>query len=261
MSQGGGRTVRPLQSVHIFADIDALSRDAAGRFADASSRSIAAHGRFTVALSGGSTPRGLYRLLGNAPYSDSIEWQRVHLFWADERCVPPDHEASNFKLAFETFISKVRIPTEHVHRITGEVSAEIAAERYEVCLRQCFGDDEWPVFDLILLGMGEDGHTASLFPGSAALREQVRLAVAVRKSPPDADRVSLTLPVLNRAQLVLMLVSDAAKARVLRSVLDENESETLYPAAMVRPVEGTLEWLIDKPAARLLSKYRSSSDT
>ena len=244
--------------VEVFPDLEALSRAAGVRFADASRRFISSKGTFAVAISGGSTPGSLYLLLGSDYYIRAIDWQHVHIFWADERCVPPGHEQSNFKLAFDTFLSKVPVPPGNLHRIKGEESPEQGAKEYEAALREFFGKGVIPPLDLILLGLGEDGHTASLFPGSAALAEQERLAVAVRKQPPELDRITLTLPVLNNALQIVFLVSGGAKAHIVQKLLEEPGAKEKYPAGLVCPAPGRLTWLIDNAAAGLLQKnYRS----
>jgi 6-phosphogluconolactonase len=240
--------------LEVFSDLEALSRAAAQRFADASVESILSKGKFTVALSGGSTPRSLYLLLGSDHYSRTIDWLNVHIFWADERCVPRDDEQSNFKLAFDTFLATVPIPDENVHRIEGEESPDRGAKEYEVDLREFFGESVLPAFDLILLGLGEDGHTASLFPGSPALAEQDHLAVAVDKRPPQPDRITLTLPVLNNALRIIFLVSGGAKAHILREILENPETRGKYPGGLVHLARGRLTWLVDKAAAALLQK-------
>jgi 6-phosphogluconolactonase len=242
-----------LAKVEIFADLEAMSRAAARLFARACAESKSSKREFTVALSGGSTPRSLYLLLGSGYYMRALDWRRVHIFWADERCVPPDHEQSNFKLASDTFLSRVAIPPENVHRIKGEEPAEQAASRYEDALRTFFGASVMPAFDLILLGMGEDGHTASLFPGSPALAEKKRVAVAaVAKQPPQVNRVTLTLPILNNGHRIVFLVSGSAKARILQEILTGTETKRNYPAGLVESANGELTWFIDKAAAAFL---------
>lgn len=238
-------------SVVVASDLDALSREAAELFIRLSQASIAAHGRFTAALSGGSTPRMFYTLLGADNYRRAVEWDKVHLFWADERIVPPDHPKSSFKLAFETFISSVSLSAENIHRIRGEKDAETAAREYVKDIRDLFGTEGMPAFDLVILGVGEDGHTASLFPGSSALAEGNRLAVPVHRDRPDHDRVTLTLPVLNNALHVLFLASGKNKAYVLHDILEKG-NRNKYPAGLVKPVHGNLRWLIDTEAASKL---------
>jgi 6-phosphogluconolactonase len=238
--------------VRVFPDPEALGRAAAEFFVALSKKTIASQGRCTVALSGGSTPHRLYTLLGSPPHRNDIDWKQVHVFWADERCVPEYHEESNFKLAVDALLSRVAIPRENIHRIKGEDGPECAAEEYDRELRFFFGTIEFPVFDLVLLGAGDDGHTASLFPGSPALRERTRLAVAVHLEAPKPGRVTLTLPVLNHAAQTLFLASGHGKAGVVRAIL-ENGNPLHYPAGLVQPVRGGVTWFVDKQAAGLLT--------
>ncbi len=237
-------------------DAAALAEAAADLFARLAAEAIAARGRFNVALSGGSTPRVLHARLSapDAKRAARLDWTRVHVFWGDERCVPPDHPDSNYRMARETLLDRVPLPAANVHRIHGELPPERAAAEYERALRAYFGDGSLPRFDLILLGLGEDGHTASLFPGSAALGEAARWAVAVPHSdppPPPLPRVSLTLPVLNAAAQVVFLVSGAGKAQRLAQVL-RRPGESL-PAGRVHPTGGLL-WLVDAAAAQDLKE-------
>lgn len=242
----------PGLQVRTFQDRKALSRAAADLFVSLSRNTIAAQGRFAVALSGGSTPKGLYTLLGTVPYREAVPWPRVHLFWADERCVPQDHPESNYKLAYDAFLSRVSLPSENIHRIRGEEEPGKAARVYEDDLRRFFGGGV-PVFDLLLLGAGEDGHTASLFPGSPSLHETTRVALPVYLERPKRDRVTLTLPVLNRAAHVLFLASGRAKAAVVSEILEGGNVQR-YPAGLVQPVNGDVLWLIDREAAVKLRK-------
>ncbi len=200
--------------VVIVPDPKALAHEAAERFAHLAREAAESRGRFGVALSGGSTPQALYRLLALEPYYSQVPWAQVHLFWADERSVPPDHPSSNYRLAYEALIAEVRIPTDNVHRIRGELAPDAAARAYDRDLLRFFGGLQ-PRFDLVLLGLGSDGHTASLFPSSAALEETKRLAVATTAfyGNRPAERVTLTLPVLNAARQVLFLVSGAEQSQ------------------------------------------------
>lgn len=209
-----------------------------------------ARDRFTVALAGGSTPRALYRLLADekGPYHTRVPWESTHVFFGDERMVPPDDPESNARMAFESLLRFVPIPEEQVHRIRGEnPDPDRAAEEYEEMLRNTFrlAPRERPRFDLILLGLGADGHTASLFPGDRAIEESERLAVPATAPVPPRSRVSLTLPVLNAASSVLFLISGATKAPAVQRV---RRGENL-PAARVRPESGALLWLCDRAAA------------
>lgn len=233
--------------VSVFPDIEALSRAAAERFVSLSRAAILSQGRFALALSGGSTPRRLYSLLGSSPYRENIDWRRVHLFWADERCVAPSHEESNYWLAADTFLLKAGVPLANIHRIQGEKGPEIAAAEYQEEVHRFFGSRQ-KVFDLVILGAGTDGHTASLFPGSALLQERSRDVVPVYREKPDFDRVSLTLPVLDRAAHVLFLVAGNEKADVMLEVL-KNGNRQQYPAGLVQSVDGILAWFIDEAAA------------
>ena len=236
-------------NVSVFEDAESLARAAAVRFADSARESIAGRGLFAVALSGGSTPRRIYELLAGGEFRESVEWRGVHVFFGDERMVPPDSAESNYRMANEALLSKVEIPRENVHRIEGVGDAGSNASAYESELRALFGDADWPRLDLVLLGMGDDGHTASLFPGTAALNE-TRLWVApnwVEKL--GAWRVTLTAPALNAARRVIFLVTGAAKAGRLREVLKGAHEPSRLPSQLIRPHDGTLEWFIDRAAA------------
>jgi 6-phosphogluconolactonase len=233
--------------IFISTDIDALSRQATDLFVEAAEKAIASHGRFSVALSGGSTPKILYTLLGSPSHIQKVDWEKTDIFWGDERCVPPTDEQSNYHIARQAILHKVPAS---LHRIRGEDAPEEAAHAYEDELRRAFGlkmKGESPRFDLILLGMGEDGHTASLFHGDMALNERERFAVPVTDMA--VPRVTLTLPVLNHASAVMFLVAGEGKAGPLRHILEEGNSRG-YPAGLVRPVGGgTVTWLVDRAAA------------
>ena len=247
-------SVKP--QVVVQPSLEALSREAAARFQRLAGQSIASAGRFSVALSGGSTPRALYRLLAEPPFRGAIDWARVHIFWGDERFVPPNHPDSNYRAALEALVSRVPIPTENVHRIPTKVTdPKTAAAQYEETLRRFFAppEGEVPRFDLVLLGLGPDGHTASLFPGSPALDEDSRLVVATYVSKLAAWRLTLTPPVLRGARHVIFLVSGPDKAAVLRDVLEGPHDPHRLPAQLVRPQDGDLTWLVDDAAASLLS--------
>lgn len=241
--------------IRVFADREAMSIAAAEHIVSLS-RTAKASRRFALALSGGSTPGRLYSLLGSPPYRDSIDWASLHLFWADERCVSPDHPESNYKLVRDTLLSKVALPGGNIHRIIGEAGPERAARDYEETIRAFFGPALFPIFDLILLGAGEDGHTASLFPGSPALRERSRIATAVVLEPPKPSRVSLTIPVFNHASQILFLAAGRAKAVVVHGILEDGNPKQ-YPAGMVQPDRGRVTWMIDREAASLLTNRKS----
>jgi 6-phosphogluconolactonase len=239
------------RSVRVFKDLTSLSLAAAGRFLGDFRVCVPARGRFAVALSGGSTPRTFYSLLASDPFRKEVDWTKVHVFWADERCVPPDDGESNYRLVLETLLSAVPVPVENIHRVRGELSPDEAARLYNEDLRAFFSGRQIPVFDLAVLGAGIDGHTASLFPGSDALAERSRLVVPVRSAPGRPGRVTLTLPVLNNAAHVLMLVSGPSKAAVVQEIFEAGNAKRL-PAGLVRPVNGTLEWLVDREAVSLV---------
>lgn len=240
--------------LRVAKDHDALTRDAAETFAEAAAQAVRARGRFSVALSGGTTPRALYTMLGRPGFRERVAWARAHVFWGDERCVPPDHEQSTFRMVSETLLSHVEVPAANVHRIEAErPDPEEAADAYERVLRQearATGRQS-PRFDLMLLGMGSDGHTAGLFPGTEAVGVSDRLVVASWVEALKAHRISMTVPALGDAEHVLFLVSGEAKAATLRNVLEGPPTVTL-PASLIRPRDGRLTWLVDEQAARLL---------
>ena len=238
--------------VRIFHDAAELARAAADEISFRIQETLRASERFTWALSGGSTPRALYRLLASDTYREYMPWHAIHFFWGDERHVPPDHAESNFRLAREAMLDAVPMPAENIHRIAGEEpDAERAAKLYEDELRSFFAlaPGEWPRFDLVLLGLGKDGHTASLFPGSAAVRERERLVMAPWAEAQRAFRITLTPPVLSHARRALFLVGGAEKAAALQAVLAGRREPDRYPA---QAVEGNRLWLVDREAARLL---------
>jgi 6-phosphogluconolactonase len=227
----------------VYPDGPSLAQAAAERFVALAAEAIAIRDQFTVALSGGSTPRATYALLASDSFAPRVDWSRVHAFWGDERCVPPDHPDSNYRLARETLLDKVAIPAENVHRIRGELSPDQAATAYQVELEATLGAGGR--LDLILLGMGADGHAASLFPGTAALAEQARWVAENYVEKLETWRVTLTYPIINAARHVVFLVSGVAKVEPLARV---RAGESL-PAALVQPAQGQLVWLVDESAA------------
>lgn len=235
----------------------ALSLDAAYRFTALAAIGTQAGRPFTVALAGGSTPATLYGLLAAPPFREAIPWQKTHLFFGDERCVPPESPDSNYRMAYETLVSRVAIPSGNVHRAPGEMADhDVAARQYDAEIRSVFSlaDGEWPRFDLILLGMGPDGHCASLFPHKPALHERQRLVVATEPGlQPFVPRLTFTLPVLNNAANVLFLVAGADKAATLARVLHGPPDAEALPSQAVVPAHGTLTWLVDREAAGQLA--------
>jgi 6-phosphogluconolactonase len=219
--------------------------------AHAAKEAVEERGRFAIALSGGSTPRSLYHLLATNART-SLPWDRMFFFFGDERHVPPTDKDSNFRMANEAMLSKVPIPEANIFRVPAEnPDAAAAAEAYEQSLRKFFSLEpgQVPIFDVILLGLGPDGHTASLFPGTAALQEKSRLVVANWVEKFNTHRISLTLPVLNAARCVAFLVSGTDKAAALEAVLQSNGPGEQYPAKLVHPTNGKLIWLVDRAAA------------
>ncbi len=231
----------------VVPDGVALAHAAAQRIAGLACQAVQARERFSLALSGGTTPGALYRLLAEEPYRSQIPWRQGHVFWSDERCVPPDDPGSNYRLAHETLLAHVPVPPDNVHRIQGELAPPTAARAYERELRRFFGRPQ-PRFDLLLLGLGADGHTASLFPDSPALAETRRLVVATTAVYGDrpAVRVTLTLPALNAARHVLFLVSGVEKAPIVQALVG---GQVPLPAQRIHPTAGQLTWLFDAAAA------------
>lgn len=240
-------------SVTVLKDSDALAEAAARLVVEAAAEAIAARGRFTIALAGGETPRATYARLAKPPFSDRVDWSRTWVFFGDERGVPPEHPDSNYGMAHATLLAKVAVPAAQVRRIRAEAEdPEAAAAEYAKALAETFGTrrGKLPRFDLVLLGLGVDGHTASLFPGSPVLKEIFRTVAAVHAAAAAIpQRFTLTLPVLNAAARVVFLVGGAEKAKVVKAVLAEG---AMLPAAMIRPEAGELVWLLDRAAAALL---------
>jgi 6-phosphogluconolactonase len=241
----------------VFSDLEEISHKAAEVFTNFSRSCIASQQKFSAAISGGSTPRRLYTLLSSDQYRNEVHWPSVHFFWTDERCVPKEYKESNFKTAFDALLSKIPIRDENIHRIRGEEDPDKGARDYEEDVETFFGMSGWPIFDLILLGLGEDGHTASLFPGSNLLKERIRLAAPVYLEKPNWNRITLTLPVLNNATQILFLVAGHSKADVVYEILGNGRKKEKYPAGLISPVHGSITWLIDQEAARKLIRNKS----
>jgi 6-phosphogluconolactonase len=237
----------------IYDDLEALSHAAAGLFFQKAQHAVAERGWFAVALSGGSTPRRTYELLAEPPCRDRVPWSQVHVFWGDERCVPAGDPRSNARLAREALLDHVPVLADQVHPIDCAEAPDQAAATYEALLRRFFGDEP-PRFDLVFLGLGENGHTASLFPRTPVLEEQKRWVAAVQPAGQDLQRVTLTAPLLNQAAVVAFLVSGADKAGVLRAVLEGPHDPRRLPAQLIAPPDGILQWLLDEPASQLLTR-------
>jgi 6-phosphogluconolactonase len=242
----------PNFEVRVVPDLTALAEAAAKEFAGAARDAIADHGRFTVALAGGSTPRAFHQRLAGQPYRKAIDWKRVLFFWGDERCVPPTDERSNYRMAKETLLDPLHIPAANVFRIDGEDPPARAAAAYETLLRGQFpGRKRCPRFDFCLLGMGADGHTASLFPGRPALAERRKWAVSTRSPKRDA-RITLTYPVFNAAGRIVFLVAGEEKSGPLAKIVKKERGYRKLPASGIRPASGSLLWLLDQAAASRL---------
>ena len=226
-----------------------MARGAAERFVELGQAAIDARGCFSVGLAGGSTPKRTYELLASEAYREQINWSKVHIFFGDERCVPPDHSESNYRMANEALISRVSIPPPNVHRINGLGDAVANASLYEDELRTFFNPASWPRFDLVLLGMGDDGHTASLFPGTKALVEPRAWVVANWVEKFGTFRITLTAPAINHAANIAFLVTGATKAERLLEVLRGALDPEKLPSQLIQPLDGSLFWLVDKAAA------------
>lgn len=234
----------------IFADPEELSQAAAGLFVEKAHRSLEENGRFIVALSGGSTPRRLFELLAAEPLWRAIPWDRTLIFWGDDRVVPPDHDHSNYKLANDTLLKHVPIPESNIYRIRGELTPAKAAEDMRRNMVNVFGDKDIPQFDFVLQGMGSDGHTASLFPGTEALDSTDWVAAVIDPpADPKVDRVTLTFPVLNNARTALFLAAGAGKQSLVQEIMNDPTADERYPAARLE-AEETL-WYIDQAALGL----------
>lgn len=240
---------RPRPHVRVYADPEGVARAAAALVAEASAEAVGSVGRFSVALAGGSTPRRVYELLAGDDFRGRVEWGRWHVFFGDERCVPPDDAESNYRMANETLLGRVPVPRENVHRMRGEGDAVANARAYEDELRGYFVGAAWPAFDLVLLGMGDDGHTASLFPHTAALRESRAWVAANWVERLGQFRVTLTAPSINHARRLAFVVSGGGKAARVREVLGGGHEPERLPAQLIRPESGRLEWLVDAAAA------------
>jgi 6-phosphogluconolactonase len=236
--------------VRVFADLDSLSKAAAELFVAECKSSLAERPKFQVVLSGGGTPAGLYGLLAGSPFREQVDWSRTEFYWGDERCVPAEDLQSNYRQASDLLLAHVAVPASNIHRVRSELDPDLAAEDYARVLQQhAMPPLDWPRFDLVLLGMGEDGHTASLFPGSPPEADTATLAVNGHYQNRPAWRVTLTPKVINSARSVVFLVSGSAKAGVLAEVLYGDKRLQALPAQRIHPMDGRLTWMIDRGAA------------
>lgn len=235
--------------LHIYDDAGSLADGVAGMVSELLTSSADRHGNASFVLSGGGTPRRVYDILGSEEQRGRVPWSRVQIFWGDERCVGPNLPDSNYRMAYEAFLQKVAIPPANIHRIQGEKPPQEAARLYEAEIRQALQvrEGEFPRFTVLLLGLGPDGHTASLFPGTLALQERKRIVTEVYVESLKASRITLTIPAINNSVNVLFLVSGRSKSEMLgRILLDEGP---LYPAQFIDPANGRLHWCIDREAS------------
>lgn len=266
-------STRMLQKSHsqvrVYRDPEELALKAARRFARLADQYVIGCGRFTVALSGGSTPKAMFSVLAADPFLDTVPWSSIYFFWGDERCVPPDHADSNYRMTREALLSRVPAPPENVFRIPAEMpEPEQAAEEYTATLSRFFlagpGSNRTgtaplsnaPRFDLVFLGMGPDGHTASLFPHTTALQAGEQIAVANYVEKFKAHRITLTAATINNARNVTFLAAGEDKAETLRNVLEGSYQPDVYPSQLIRPRNGALLWMVDEAAARLLTEFK-----
>jgi 6-phosphogluconolactonase len=261
---GVGRAPRRDPDLAILPDLASAAQVAADRVASRCARAIEARGECAIALAGGDTPRALYARLATPPVKGRIAWGRLRVFWGDERGVAPEDPRSNFRMAQEALLSRVPVPADRIHRMPADrADLEAAAEAYAALLREHLpaAPDGWPRFDLVLLGLGEDAHTASLFPGSPVLGETRRAVVAYEVPHLGMSRMTLTLPVLNHAGEVLFFVSGARKAQALWAVLEGPPDPDRVPPQGIRPADGRVVWVVDAAAASRLRITRPTAPT
>jgi 6-phosphogluconolactonase len=229
-----------------------VAHAAADRFVDLAAERITARGRFSVALAGGSTPKRAYELLASEDYRSRVLWSKVHIFFGDERCVPPENAESNYRMANQAMFSQLPIPPQNIHRMIGEGDPATSARLYEDELQSFFEGASWPRLDLVFLGMGDDGHSASLFPGSAALKEERAWVVSNWVEKFKTFRITLTAPAINHAAHIVFLVTGESKAQRLADVVRGPRDPERLPSQLIQPLDGSLEWLVDKGAAAYL---------
>jgi len=240
-----------MMNVKVFSNATAVAEFAAESFVKIAGESIQQHGLFTAALSGGSTPKLFHKELAAPERQRRLAWEKVHLFWGDERCVLPDHSDSNYRMVRETLLNEINIPEGNIHRVPAELDVRLAAFQYEEELRGFF-EGKWPRFDLVLLGMGDDGHTASLFPGSAGLNEEERWFIANYAPKNQFWRLTLSKNAINAARNILVLVQGPQKADMIAKVLAEGEGEYEKPIQLITPWDGKMVWALDVEAASKL---------
>jgi len=239
-----------MKTIHISDDSFDLAHKVCEHLVGLCQQAVREKGLFTLALAGGSTPKTIYQLLAGSHYTSQVTWSKVQIFWGDERCVPPDHPESNYRMGRETLLDHISIPAANIHRMEAELDPSEAAQRYEDTLLGVLKDP--PRFDLILLGMGNDGHTASLFPGTSALDENIHWVAANYVSKLSSWRLTLTPGTINQAQNIAFIVAGESKAFPLQQVINGKYLPDIYPSQLIKPHQGNLTWFVDKLAAKLL---------
>jgi len=237
--------------LHLFNNADDLSAGAAQWIAGCIADTLKKQDRYTIVLSGGSTPKKLHTLLAAAPYKEQIDWSKLHVFWGDERAVPFDDVRNNARMAFDTLLDLVPIPRNQVHIMRTDLEPEAAAAEYERILRRYFENDG-ASFDLVLLGMGDDGHTLSLFPGTHAVHEENKWVMAYYLKAQAMFRITMTAPIVNRSRKIAFLVAGAGKANALKHVMEGDYRPDTYPSQVIDPIDGEVHWFLDKAAGELL---------
>ena len=239
--------------IHIASDAKALSENLAAWIGNLIQEVLKTQERFTFVLSGGSTPKKLYDLLAASPYKETIPWEKLHFFWGDERAVPYEDERNNAKMCYEELLNKVPVIAENIHIMRTDIAPENAVSEYEAILKKYFASSA-TTFDLVLLGMGDDGHTLSLFPGAKVIHETESWVNAFFLEAQDMYRITLTAPVVNAAKYVAFMAAGAGKAETLKHVLEGETNLNKFPSQIIKPVNGELHWFVDEAAAALLKK-------
>lgn len=239
--------------IHIANDAKHLSENLASWISNCVQEVLKGQDRFTFVLSGGSTPKQLYALLAGSPYNESIPWEKIHFFWGDERAVPFTDERNNARMCYDELLNKISIPEENIHVMRTDIAPEESAAEYQATLQKYFGDSE-NTFDFVLLGMGDDGHTLSLFPGTDVINETEKWVTAFFLPAQDMYRITLTAPVVNAAKFIAFMAVGAGKAETLKSVLEGEINLNKFPSQIIKPQKGQVHWFVDAAAASLLTK-------
>ncbi len=238
--------------IKIFEDQRSASETMAEMFTLIAEEAVGERGRFTVALTGGSSPQTLYNILRSEPYQNRVPWKNCHIFWGDERVVPFNDKRNNARMGFEKLLNHVPIPAGQIYRMNVEIAPEKAAEEYEIILNRHFGIYK-PAFDLILLGMGADGHTASIFPGSEAVHERSRWVATGYNAEQGTHRITFTAPLINKARHIFFAVFGSDKAETIRQVLEGDYNPVQLPVQLIKSEHGEITWFLDKESAKLLT--------